>query len=334
MPPARGVWVAPLAAVVGLVGAAWGIEELVLVAVAGGALLVVAGVSLAWRVRRGRRQVLVSAARPPGEVLAHSACEVVLTVTNVGRRGIAGVAVEAAPAWARARPGPAATTSGRGALPPRAPWRPRRHRGVAVGAPGGWLAPGHSFQVGTAVPTQQRGLLSLHAVWLCWSDPLGLVRRRTAVAMSLHVLVYPAPVLPRRAASLEPAPDVDGPPTSGAVHAQDAGYEFAGLRPYVPGDRLSLLHWPALAAGGPLLVRAFVEPPGSRLRLPVDTRAGEVDRSVAVVAGLALAALAEGRGVAVWARGRDRLTLDPGPGTRDALLGFLAVLPPDPVAPA
>jgi uncharacterized protein (DUF58 family) len=328
------VWVAPLAAVVGLVGAAWGIEELVLVAVAGAALLVIASVSLSWRVWWGGRRVLVSVGRPPGEVLAHSACTVVLTVTNVGTRGVAGVAVDASPAWALSHPGTGKVAGDPGASTRRHPLRRRPRRPVAAGAPGGWLAPGRSLQVGTAVPTQRRGLLSLEEAYLWWSDPLGLVRRRTAVAMSLHVLVYPAPVLPRRAAPLEPAPDVEGPALSSAVYAQDAGYEFAGLRSYVAGDRLSLLHWPALAAGGPLLVRAFVEPPGSRLRLPVDTRAEEIDRSVAVVAGLALAALAEGRGVAVWARGRERLTLDPGPGTRDALLGFLAVLPPDPVVPA
>ncbi|HEY7947509.1 MAG TPA: DUF58 domain-containing protein, partial [Acidimicrobiales bacterium] len=46
------------------------------------------------------------------------------------------------------------------------------------------------------------------------------------------------------------------------------------LRPYVPGDRLHLLHWPAFARYGTLLVRRFEPEVGGAVHIVVDDRVG------------------------------------------------------------
>jgi uncharacterized protein (DUF58 family) len=52
------------------------------------------------------------------------------------------------------------------------------------------------------------------------------------------------------------------------------GGEFADLRPYVAGDRLHLLHWPAFARYGTLLVRRFEPEVGAAVHIVVDDRVG------------------------------------------------------------
>jgi uncharacterized protein (DUF58 family) len=55
---------------------------------------------------------------------------------------------------------------------------------------------------------------------------------------------------------------------------RDGPGEIVGLRPYVPGDRLSLLHWPARARYGSWFVRQFSPEVGAQARLVVDDRVG------------------------------------------------------------
>jgi uncharacterized protein (DUF58 family) len=58
------------------------------------------------------------------------------------------------------------------------------------------------------------------------------------------------------------------------VHSDDPAGEWSGLRPYVPGDRLHLLSWPAEALYGALLVHEFRPDAKARLRIVLDDRAG------------------------------------------------------------
>jgi uncharacterized protein (DUF58 family) len=123
------------------------------------------------------------------------------------------------------------------------------------------------------VPTGRRGVLVLPPL-RCWAhDPLGL-------------FASPGPLTPAATAVIHPAPLDPGQPTTGVVAARagedPAGSsrsgsglgELEGIRPYVLGDRLSLLHWPAKARYGTWFVRQFGADGASTVPLVLDDRAG------------------------------------------------------------
>jgi uncharacterized protein (DUF58 family) len=58
------------------------------------------------------------------------------------------------------------------------------------------------------------------------------------------------------------------------AHGHDGPGDLVGIRPYVVGDRLSLLHWPSRARYGTWFVRQFAPELGSQSRLVLDDRAG------------------------------------------------------------
>jgi len=139
------------------------------------------------------------------------------------------------------------------------------------------LEPGGSTSASWRVPTARRGMFVLapRRVWA--HDPMGLFGVTVAAAPGVVVVVHPHPasdvVLPFSAGvgtgATASASSVAPLPTDAGV-----GGELADLRPYVPGDRLHLLHWPAFARYGTLLVRRFDPETGAVLRLVVDDRAG------------------------------------------------------------
>jgi uncharacterized protein (DUF58 family) len=51
---------------------------------------------------------------------------------------------------------------------------------------------------------------------------------------------------------------------------------LSGVREYVPGDRLRLLHWPTMARTGELMVRDFEVPRPRKVTVLVDTRTDEI----------------------------------------------------------
>jgi uncharacterized protein (DUF58 family) len=138
------------------------------------------------------------------------------------------------------------------------------------------LGSGTSRSAASRVPTARRGMFVL-APRRAWAhDPLGLFAVAVAATASVVVVVHPVRAsgvtLPFSAGSrtvAAPSSVPDARPTDSGV-----GGELADLRPYVPGDRLHLLHWPAFARYGTLLVRRF-DPEGGRVvRIVVDDRAG------------------------------------------------------------
>jgi uncharacterized protein (DUF58 family) len=72
----------------------------------------------------------------------------------------------------------------------------------------------------------------------------------------------------RRHAGGREGEGVVGRPTSGH------GFELVGVRPYVAGDRLSLVHWRSSVGPHPLLVREMGSESAQPLRVVVDDRAG------------------------------------------------------------
>lgn len=63
------------------------------------------------------------------------------------------------------------------------------------------------------------------------------------------------------------------------VGGRDGPGDLVGIRPYVAGDRLSLLHWPARARYGTWFVRQFEPEAGQETRLVLDDRVGVHRRS-------------------------------------------------------
>jgi uncharacterized protein (DUF58 family) len=146
------------------------------------------------------------------------------------------------------------------------------------------------------VVSGRRGVLTAVELELRCAGPLGLVvwRRRVRAPLAPAIDVGPWPT----------EEEVVVPATADAGTEEGAGGGRDGdltrsARPYTPGDPLRLLHWPATAWAGDLMVRELEAPTAATLTLLVDLR-GPVERAEAAAsraAGLALAAL--GRGFAV-----------------------------------
>lgn len=157
------------------------------------------------------------------------------------------------------------------------------------------------------VPTERRGLIELPPLGAWVHDPLGLFGVLVGVAPAVRVAVHP---VPERRHAGNPAlagvvPADGGPVLAGAATGSGSGGgtgELADLRPYVPGDRLHLVHWPAFARHEMLVVRQFQPEVAATARLVLDDRAGvhrRADFEAAVSATLALADAALDRGAMV-----------------------------------
>ncbi|MFA5883867.1 MAG: DUF58 domain-containing protein [Acidimicrobiia bacterium] len=135
------------------------------------------------------------------------------------------------------------------------------------------LRPGTRAGPAYRVPTDRRGPLTLGPTTTVRTDPLGLARRRRAVAPAETVLVRPR-VLPIAAPGLGAgrrlaADDTDAPRAPSA----DAGGEFLAVRPYEVGDDPRRVHWRSSARTGELMVRQFVAPRRGHTVVVLDTRA-------------------------------------------------------------
>jgi uncharacterized protein (DUF58 family) len=102
-----------------------------------------------------------------------------------------------------------------------------------------------------AIPTQQRGRLSLDHVQVSSTYPFGLFRAWTHVHVPMHCIVYPT--LADRG--------VPPPPTEtdigGAQDSQRGDEDFAGLRSFNPGDSPRRIAWKAYARGQKLQVKQY-----------------------------------------------------------------------------
>jgi len=144
------------------------------------------------------------------------------------------------------------------------------------------------------VVARRRDVLRAVTLELRSSGPLGLVtwRRRLEVTLDRAVEVGPWPseedvAVPARAGAF------GSEVTSGGGRDGDL---TRSARAYVPGDPLRLLHWPATARTGTLMVRELETPSIARLSLVVDLRPpGEsAEEAASRAAGLALAAMRHG----------------------------------------
>ena len=127
---------------------------------------------------------------------------------------------------------------------------------------------------------RRRGRYTLGPVTATTGDPLGLFRRELALAPEHQLLVLP-PVLPLSTFDLYP----------GAMPGRGRGSQRSlqtttnavTVRPYVPGDALTRIHWPSTARLGQFMVKEFVLDPTIDVAILLDLRhevqAGEGDSS-------------------------------------------------------
>lgn len=207
-----------------------------------------------------------------------------------------------------------------------------------------WLAPPGRFLLPPAgpratvtvtlpVPTDQRDVLLLppQATWV--TDPFGLFAANGPPAPPVAVVVHP-PADPAAAwpdprpgaADTEQRAPAVAAGAAPARHRSDQG-ELVGIRPYVPGDRLSLLHWPSRLRYGQWLVREFGPEQHPATHVALDDRTGvhrraDFDALLSAALGLVASALTDGRPVELVTLSGRRVPLAPdldpaggGPGT-------------------
>ncbi|MEO1767041.1 DUF58 domain-containing protein [Thiobacter aerophilum] len=106
--------------------------------------------------------------------------------------------------------------------------------------------------VNLPVPAPCRGRLAAPRLTVSTSYPLGLFRAWAVLYPALTTLVYPRPLDHARP---PPIPDT----VNGACRRPlgEGRGDFAGLRPFVPGDSPRAVAWKMLARGGPLASKRF-----------------------------------------------------------------------------
>jgi len=85
--------------------------------------------------------------------------------------------------------------------------------------------------------------------------PLGLWQVELELRGRVDMFVYPRPVPPRQLYDAQDAALLDAEEDESA--RRDWSGDFHGIRGFQPGDRMKLIHWPATARAGRLMVRQF-----------------------------------------------------------------------------
>jgi uncharacterized protein (DUF58 family) len=174
-----------------------------------------------------------------------------------------------------------------------------RLRLVIDDQPGEWVAAVGICQGDVVATPPRRGIVTSATAELEGAGPLGLVTwlRRVALAFPAPMEVGPVPT----PTPLEEAVGIG----RGAVDTfsrDGPGHDSVrGVRPYAAGDPIRLVHWPATARWGEVMVKEMEDPDAPELVIAVDLR-GEPDRTEAaasVAAGLAGSGLRAGLNVSL-----------------------------------
>ena len=142
---------------------------------------------------------------------------------------------------------------------------------------------------------RRRGVYSSVLLDVRSAAPLGLVwwRRRMRVELPRPFEVGPMPIPAR----LEPPRGSEDSGTDDGRVASSLADAVKTVREYVAGDAIKLVHWPATARSGELMVKELEAPVAPVLCLAVDLRRGDdaaVEEAASRAAGLALAAISAG----------------------------------------
>lgn len=163
-----------------------------------------------------------------------------------------------------------------------------------------FCAAGQAVEVPAEFLAPTRGEARLTTVRIQSDFPFGMVRRWRDVPLPEAVLVYPA-------AAFRPVPvSSSGEGEDAAVRGgPSASGDFAGLRPWAPGDPLRRVHWPTSARmGEPMVVIRSAQGTETRvLRLEPELRGEAREAAISRLAGRAEAQLARGDAVGIEADG-------------------------------
>jgi uncharacterized protein (DUF58 family) len=174
------------------------------------------------------------------------------------------------------------------------PARVRNLRARLVEPTGSWFAFDGPAQGEITVVPADRGVIRETVVDVTSAWPLGLVswRRRLHLPLARPTEVGPAPI---DTEATPPGVRADGVDERSTPGWRD-GDIVRGAREYVPGDPVKLVHWPATARTGTLMVKEIDAPHRPGLVLVVDLRGGGAAAETAAgrAAGIANAALAAG----------------------------------------
>jgi uncharacterized protein (DUF58 family) len=108
-----------------------------------------------------------------------------------------------------------------------------------------------SAQAELAVPAARRGRVPLERYVVATRHPLGLFRAWAVVHCEHESIAWPAPVERGR---VPPGVETD---TGGAQEHAQGDHDFAGLRPFQPGDSLHRVAWKAYARGQGLHTKQY-----------------------------------------------------------------------------
>ncbi len=101
------------------------------------------------------------------------------------------------------------------------------------------------------LPATRRGRVPLARYTVATRHPLGLFRAWAVVHGDQHAIAWPAPAARGRT---PPGVETD---TGGAQDRAQGEHDFAGLRPFQPGDSLRRIAWKAYARGQGLLTKQY-----------------------------------------------------------------------------
>lgn len=118
--------------------------------------------------------------------------------------------------------------------------------------------------VGVPLAAAQRGRLPAPRIIIETRFPFGLWRAWAYVTPALSAIVYPTPEL-----DAPPLPSAAGGDTEG-VGLAASGDDFAGVRPYQPGDPRRMIAWRLAARSDELSVKQFDARGGGELTLDFD----------------------------------------------------------------
>lgn len=205
------------------------------------------------------------------------------------------------------------------------------------------LPSGQSIRHGYTFTPQRRGVYDVGPFIAEFSDPFGLTRRRQPIAEPAKIVVHPRTesVMDRITSREWEDPPIRPPVT----RPWPSGFEFYGLRDYIPGDDPRRIVWRAVARQDKYLIRESEQGITDRVQLYVDTHAeyhsaGKVsetfERAVTAAASLAVQHLKDGLGVSVDINSERIVTAFRGAGKRIPLLDRMAplALEPEPFSAA
>ena len=205
--------------------------------------------------------------------------------------------------------------------------------GQQVRVPIASAVPGHPVEHTYTLRPSLRGVYELGPTVATWTDPFSLTNQSQRLREPVSIIVHPSTealsdrVLTRMWEDPPVRPPVSKPwPT---------GFEFYGMRDYVPGDDVRRIVWKAVAKTGRMLVRESEQGITDRVVVALDTdRAAHksgvpsdtFETAVKVAASIGSRHLKDGFSVTLWANQAklgDRLR---GPRARLSMLDQLAKL--------